>query len=334
MKQTVHILMWFACWGSLAATTNAAEGFNVQRREHSLSISWQNRAAAEYVFRDPQTPRSYFTRLHTADGIQVTRNHPPVKGVDATDHDTLHPGLWLAFGDLNGIDYWRNKGRVEHLQFVREPQASDGQLSFSVEEKYVAADGAEVCRGVNTFRFIAGETMQPAVPGTLLLWSTRLQRADGPLVFGPQHEMGLGFRIATPLVVKGGSGSIRGSHGGLNESGNWGLAATWWDYSGNIADRQAGILAVAAPDNTRSVWAHARDYGFLALNPTGPPPGAKDVPSVAFTVPPGESLVLKFGVLLHSSPANDPLNAAQVAKAVVAELQMWKVDATLERENH
>ena len=24
----------------------------------------------------------------------------------------MHPGLWLAFGDLNGIDFWRNKAPV------------------------------------------------------------------------------------------------------------------------------------------------------------------------------------------------------------------------------
>ena len=31
---------------------------------------------------------------------------------DLDDHPTMHPGLWLAFGDINGADFWRNKGRV------------------------------------------------------------------------------------------------------------------------------------------------------------------------------------------------------------------------------
>jgi hypothetical protein len=121
----------------------------------------------------------------------------------------------------------------------------------------------------------------PAQPGTLLPWRTTLRRADGALTFGPQHEMGLGFRVATSLVVKGGTGPIQSSHGGLNEPGNWGRFGIWRDYSGTMNGRQAGILALAATDNTRPVWSHARDYGFLALNPTGPPPDAKDVPSVS-----------------------------------------------------
>jgi len=263
------------------------------------------------VFRDATIPRPYFANLHAPDGTQVTRRFPPVKGVDATDHDTMHPGLWLAFGDLNGVDFWRNKGRIEHARFSGGPRVEGGHLSFAVEEKYLAPDGSEVCRGVNEFCFVAGETLVPAQPGTLLLWRTTLRHGEGPLTFGPQHEMGLGFRVATPLVVKGGTGRIQSSHGGLNEPGNWGRIGTWWDYSGTMNGRHAGILALAAMDNARPVWSHARDYGFLALNPTGPPPDAKDVPSLPFTVPAGEALRLKFGVLLHASADGKPTRPSE-----------------------
>ncbi len=310
---------------SANAAPPASDGFRAEPRADSLAISWRGRAVGDYVFRDATIPRPYFAILRAPDGTQVTRNFPPVKGQDAMDHDTLHPGLALAFGDLNGVDFWRNKGRIEHGRMVREPRVEGGRLSFAAEEKYLAPDGTEICRGVNEFCFVAGETLKPALPGTLLMWSTTLRRADGPLVFGPQHEMGLGFRIATPLVVKGGSGSIVSSHGGKNEAGNWGRIGTWWDYSGTLGGKHAGILALAAADNTRPVWSHARDYGFLAMNPTGPPPGAKDVPSTPFTIPAGESLRMKFGILLHSSAT--PLDAAKAAQAVDVELKAWKADA-------
>ena len=297
-------------------------GFRVEPRADSLADSWQGRAVGDYVFRDARIPRPHFARLHAPDGTQVTRNFPPVKGQDATDHDTMHPGLALAFGDLNGVDFWRNKGRIGHVRFVRGPRVEGGRLSFAVEEKYLAPDGTEVCRGTNEFCFVAGETLQPALPGTLLMWSTTLRRADGPLTFGPQHEMGLSFRIATPFVVKGGTGSIVSSHGGKNEAGNWGRIGTWWDYSGTMNGRHAGVLVCAATDNSRPVWSHARDYGFLTMNPTGPPPGVKDVPSLPFTVPAGETLRLKFGVLLHASP--EFMDPAKAAPVVSAELKAWK----------
>ena len=50
-------------------------------------------------------------------GLKATRNHPPVAGVDAPNHDTMHPGLWLAFGDISGTGCWRNKGRIQHVRF-------------------------------------------------------------------------------------------------------------------------------------------------------------------------------------------------------------------------
>ena len=305
------------------------EGFHFTQRPDRLVIAHSGKRAAEFVFRDTKIPRPYFAHVHAPDGTQLTRTYPPVKSVDAVDHDTLHPGLWLAFGDLNGVDFWRNKGRIEHVRFVREPKTDAGRLTFAVEEKYFTADGAEICRGLSEFAFVAGDTLQPALPGTLLLWSTTLRRADGPLTFGPQHEMGLGIRMATPLVVKGGTGSITSSHGGTDEAGNWGRTATWWNYAGTVKIRHAGILAVAAPDNARPVWSHARDYGFLALNPTGPPPGAKDVPSIPFTIPAGESLRLKFGLLLHSG--TQPLDAVKAATTVATELTDWKPEAMFQK---
>ena len=86
--------------------------------------------------------------------------------------------------------------------------------------------------------------------------------------------------------------------------------------------RHAGVLVCAATDNSRPVCSHARDYGFLTMNPTGPPPGVKDVPSLPFTVPAGETLRLKFGVLLHASP--EFMDPAKAAPVVSAELKAWK----------
>ncbi len=311
----------------LLATASSAFGveFAFTKDANRVVLTQAGHPVAEYVFRDAKIPRPYFAKLHAPDGTQVSRNFPPVAGTDPIDHDKLHPGLWLAFGDLNGVDFWRNMGRIEHVRFVREPLVEGGRVSFAVEEKYTALNGREICRGVNEFCFVSGDTLKPAQPGTLLLWGTTLRRAEGPMVFGPQHEMGLGFRMATPLIVKGGTGRILSSHGGKNEEGNWGRAGTWWDYSGTLGSTHAGILALASADNTRPVWSHARDYGFLAMNPTGPPPGAKDVPSVPFTVPAGEPLRMKFGILLHSSAA--PLDAAQAAEAAGAELKAWKTEA-------
>lgn len=43
-------------------------------------------------------------------------------GMAPLDHQRQHPGLWMGFGDLNGIDFWRNEGTIQHVRFGRKPQ--------------------------------------------------------------------------------------------------------------------------------------------------------------------------------------------------------------------
>ena len=50
----------------------------------------------------------------------------------------MHPGVWLAFGDVNGEDFWRNKWRIEHAAFVAEPSLVQGRLVFATRSRLVA----------------------------------------------------------------------------------------------------------------------------------------------------------------------------------------------------
>jgi len=92
-----------------------------------LQITVGGESLATYVFRDEVVLRPYFAHLRAPGGIPVTRHFPPVQGTDPIDHPTMHPGLWLAFGDINGADFWRNKGRVEHVRFIDQPRGGPGK---------------------------------------------------------------------------------------------------------------------------------------------------------------------------------------------------------------
>ena len=179
------------------AHSSAADGVvQFARQADRLEIKVDDVAMATYVFRDDKIPRPYFSHLRAPNGLQVTRNHPPVAGVDAADHDTMHPGLWLAFGDLSGGDFWRNKAKVEHVAFVSEPRVDGNSGTFTVRNRYVRGDKTicdELCR-VAVFARASG------------YWIVLDSRFSGPddFYFGDQEEMGLGVRVATPLTVKNG----------------------------------------------------------------------------------------------------------------------------------
>ena len=116
---------------SLQARGNT--GFAWELKPDRLSIVHAGRPLADYVFSDPQVLRPHFQNLRTPSGAQVTRTHPPGDG-DATDHATMHPGVWLAFGDINGEDFWRNKARIEHMAFTADPAVAEGRLTFATRK--------------------------------------------------------------------------------------------------------------------------------------------------------------------------------------------------------
>src|SRR4051812_26955330 len=107
----------------LASTGGAREpAFGFEHEPGRLRITCDDNPLATYVYKDDQLSRPYFAQVYAPGKIQVTRHHPPVRGKDDLDHGVpgqyFHPGIWLAFSDVNGNDYWRLKARVDHVSFV------------------------------------------------------------------------------------------------------------------------------------------------------------------------------------------------------------------------
>ena len=272
-------------------------GFRGKPGEAVLTVA--GKPVATYRYADKKVLRPYLAHVETTGGIQVTRNLPPVEGVDRTDHATMHPGIWMAFGDLDGEDFWRNKGRVVHEAFVEEPTGSPGKGQFAVRNRYERANGEPVCHEVCRITFL----IRPR--GYLLLWDSTFS-ADREFYFGDQEEMGLGLRVATPINVVNG-GTIIDSRGRKNGEGIWGKTADWCDYSGTVDGRKIGMTLMCHPANFRSSWMHARDYGLILANPFGRKAFTKGEPSKVI-VAPGEELRLRYGVLLHNGRQDAPLD--------------------------
>ena len=216
--------------------------------------------------------------------------------MDNTDHANLHPGIWLSFGDLNGHDYWRLKARTLHVRFLEAPTADAGVGKFKVLNHYLAVGSdAVVCAQeceVRIGKIGAGYTLSI---------ESEFKATPGDLRFGDQEEMGLGIRVATPLAVeKKLGGRILDSEGRVNGEQVWGKTARWCDYAGPLDGDWVGMTVLTSPKNFRQSWSHARDYGFVAMNPFG---------LKAFTmaakqeviVKKGESLRLGYAVVVHES---------------------------------
>jgi hypothetical protein len=283
---------------------------SIDRDNGKLAILVDGRPVAVYFYQDDKIPRPYFAHVRAPNGVQVTRNHPPIEGQDLTDHPTFHPGIWMSFGDLSGSDYWRLAAPVRHVDFRDSPSRHKGGVSFTVRNQYLDQHDPSkiVCEETARYTFAA----RPA--GYLLLWDSTFTSGH-KFAFGDQEEMGVGFRVATPLRVgrsgkenvPAGSGAILDSAGRKNEDSVWGNAADWCDFSGTIDGERIGMTIFCHPENFRQSRYHARDYGFLLANPFALEAfGIGEKSSVV--VNPGQKLRLRYGILIHSHPENEKLD--------------------------
>ena len=276
--------------------------------DHELVISIGDVPVASYVFVDPNIPRPYFAHIKTLNGEQVSRHHPPIDGEDATDHATMHPGIWLAFGDLDGTDFWRNKGRIKHARFIKIPVAGPGQGEFTQLKEYVREDGRVICQEVFTCRVVV-------IDDGYVLEIDSTFTSPRSFYFGDQEEMGLGIRVATAIAEVNG-GALSDSAGRTSAKQIWSQSADWCDYRGLVNGQRIGMTILCHPRNPRPSWMHARNYGFVAANMFGRKAMNKGAES-KWVVSPEESLRISYGVAVCSQVGQPAVNIDSIYQSYV-----------------
>ena len=209
------------------------------------------------------------------------------------DHGYIHPGLSLGFANINGENFWHNNrgGQVVSEGFELEPLIKDNSASFGVKNRYLGKNGKVVCLEIANYELIKNSD------GYLIRMENNFT-SDKELVFGVKEEMGMALRIASPIRVKQGSGSIASASGGLNEKGTWGKIDKWWDYYGRQKKRSVGLQIMSGEGNP-SVWAHSRDYGLLVANPF--PVDIKENRDKTTVIKAGDPYRLRFGIQVHDT---------------------------------
>lgn len=286
-----------------SVTTAAASGFTIREEPGQLVILDREVLVATYAYQDTTVKRPYFANVKAPNGMQVTRLWPPREGLDPMDHDTMHPGIWQGFGRINNADFWRNKAWIRHERFIETTTADDNIVRFVVENHF-EHQGQTICieHGAREIR--------RHDEGYLFIFDSKflaVERTD----FGDQQEMGLGVRLATPIIVRGGNGRILNSEGHVNESQAWGKRARWADYSGVIDGHRTGVLLMPDPRNFRPSRFHSRDYGFTVANPFADKDfvGGKANHTI---IGPGKRLTLRCAALVYSRPNEQALDATAV----------------------
>ncbi len=289
-------------------STAAATEFKVERHSGGVTVTVDGQPFTEYLVKSGSKPILW--PLLGPGGAPLTRAYPMQKVAGEADDHVHHRSLWFTHGKVNGVDFWMEgdkAGTIEHREFV----AVKGGTTASIVTRndWLSPDGKRVLADERRLEFgLDGE----------LRWidfAIDLQATDGPVTFGDTKEGSFGLRVAESMKVDARKSKLGGGHI-LNSEGHkddkaWGQRAAWVDYSGPVVkpgdDRPEtfGIAVLNHPKSFRfpTHW-HVRTYGLFAANPfgwhdfTGQPQGAGD-----HTIPVGESITLRYRVLLHKGDA-------------------------------
>lgn len=267
--------------------------------------------------------------LRTANGTIVTRGFPlePRPG-ERVDHPH-HVGLWLNYGNVNGVDFWNNSsalpraqqakmGTVVHRRIVKTSGGADrGELE--VELDWRMPDGQPILDETADFVFRAG-------PGRRVVDRiSTLTALAQPVVFKDDKEGLLGLRVrreleqpsneaatftdagGRPTTVKamdntGVSGLYRSSEGKTGDA-VWGTRGRWTMLTGKVNEEAIALLLLDHPRNVGfpTYW-HVRGYGLFAVNPLGQGIFSHGKENLNFTLQPGKSATFRYRLVILSEP--------------------------------
>jgi len=253
----------------------------------------------------------------------VTRGFP--MRTDIPDESRDHPhhrALFFAHGDINGIDFWGESQPTKQEQTAKGMYYSSGELpkGRTVFRKLDVAKGGMLRATFDLVgpdgKAIGSETQQYTfhgdAPTRVIDCAFTLVADQGvPLKLGDTKEGTFAIRLVKALEAP--NVKMLNSEGKVGEKEIWGKRAEWVDYSGVVAGEKLGIAIFDNPTNIKhpTYW-HAREYGLFAVNPFGEHDFYNDPKrDGSVTIPAGQSLTLRYRVLIHHGEAAE----AQVAEA-------------------
>ena len=291
-----------------------------------LDVTVDGKPFTSYIYPDGLMKPVLYP-LRTIDGTFITRGWPmdPRPG-ERVDHPH-HVGMWLNYGDVNGLDFWNNStdipaerknnyGTIKHRK-VNKIESGNDKAVLEVTMDWQKPDGTNLLQEDTRFVFSgSGKTrsIERITKLTALkedvsfkdnkegVFGIRLARelehpAEKPEVFTDASGKG----TAVPkLDNEGVTGKYRSSEG---KEGNdvWGTRGKWVNLNGVISSKPVSLVILDHPDNVGypTYW-HARGYGLFAANPLGQKEFSKGKDILDYKLPAGKFVTFRYKVLIHS----------------------------------
>ena len=263
--------------------------------------------------------------VFTSAGTEITRGWPlnPKTG-ESTDH-RHQIGIWLNYGNVNGLDFWGNgsegkwgpkSGEVKHLN-IEKSSGGNGEGSLITNESWIDSTGKELLSERTEYYFIAKGSVR------IIDRITKLTATGNAVTFKDTKEGMFGIRVATQLQLptkdditlkesNGGKTTVKASTNqditgnyrsseGITGEAVWSTRAKWMDLYGSIGNEEISLVVCDHPKNQSypTYW-HARGYGLFSANPLGAKDFTHGKEELNFSIPAGKSTTFRYRVIVNS----------------------------------
>lgn len=267
---------------TLSQAAFADSNVELVRKDNSVEVKIDGREFTVLHF-DKSQPKPYFSPVRAADGAIITR------GLEKPEDHPHHKGIWCAIDEVNGIEFWAEKGKIEN-QSVELSPASGNPATIKMVNHWLDKEGKPVLVEWADVSIFANR---------LIAYDIQFAPADKTVTFGDTKEGLFGLRVANSLRGKEG-GKIVNAEGAQGEKECWGRESKWVDYYGNVGGKTYGVALFDNPQNFRKSRFHVRDYGLFTLSPFGQHAYTNgELPANPLVLEPTKPIRLRYGLYVH-----------------------------------
>jgi hypothetical protein len=305
--------------------------FKNSKPDKKVEVFVDGKLFTAYIFPENIEKQVLFPIL-SASGKTLTRGFPiDPRPFERTDHPH-QVGLWLNFGDVNGLDFWNNSyaikpedkskyGIVKFKSIVSENQGKgelvtasvwmdvSNQILLNEETSFIFSGTASIRTIDRTTKLTAAQqiTFTENKEGLIGL---RVDRAFEEPATKPENFLDAnGIETEVPILNNKGVNGVYRNADGQKGSNVWGKRSSWVALR---ADKEGEIITIVILDNPGNpnfpAWSHARGYGLFAMNNLGGRVFDQNAAEVKVILKPSETIVFKHKIIIGGDLTDAEIN--------------------------
>ncbi len=303
----------------------------VNDADKSVDVMIDGKLFTAYIYPD-NIKKPVLWPVISPGGHMLTRSFPLIeKEGDRVDHPH-HVGIWLNYGDVNGLDFWNNSeaiaperqdryGTIYHRS-IEEAKSGKGTALLATTAEWRSPDMTKMLEEQTSIKFSAKDNLR------IIDRTTTLKALIEKVNFTDNKEGMFAIRVARELELPSEQPTkLMDSHGVITEvkkmdnsyvKGNyrsaegvegkevWGTRGRWMKLYSEIKGEPVAIVIIDHPSNVGypTYW-HARDYGLFAANTLGQKVFSNGENELNFSLKKGESVTFKYRLVVASGELSD-----------------------------